>query len=465
MTDTSKPEASKEDAKAEDKKDDVDETTAVVAAQVATQLATPVAQSVAEKTTTNEEEAGVTKTETVAQACEATAPKATADSAVTPVAAIKDEPASEAIKPVQALESEAKDVREKRTNPSETRGDQRNEGNEAAPTVASKTDKTAEVEKPCAKSQEAETGHPSANVEKSAEVSATDGNSTGDRHQDRGERLRDRLSDRTSDVAASDKPQAVTDSGALSIDSSSLITPVVAPEAVAVPTATAAVETIAATVAASAAVAVSEVSSANATGTPGSKLDGKVAASSIGSTGTLGTMDDASSASTMEKASKSRQSEIADRARLIHRISKAFQKLGIDGGQVRLKMHPDDLGTVQLDMKVTGIKVNATVTADSDEAARLLQEHLPDLRQRLESQGLTVDRLQVEQRTDSGSSSFSNQQSFQQQYSAYEEASRRQNQRNNYLPGVLAATAARAGGTSLNSAATTSLGSRTSNPA
>jgi len=89
------------------------------------------------------------------------------------------------------------------------------------------------------------------------------------------------------------------------------------------------------------------------------------------------------------------RTDIADRARLIHRISKAFTKMGVDGGQIRMKMHPETLGGVLLEMRVRGRNVEATVTADNEAARGLLQQQLSELRQRLESQGMTVQRLEV----------------------------------------------------------------------
>jgi flagellar hook-length control protein FliK len=94
------------------------------------------------------------------------------------------------------------------------------------------------------------------------------------------------------------------------------------------------------------------------------------------------------------------RTDIADRARLIHRISKAFTKMGVDGGQIRMKMHPETLGGVLLEMRVRGRNVEATVTADNEAARGLLQQQLSELRQRLESQGMTVQRLEVALRND-----------------------------------------------------------------
>jgi len=111
-----------------------------------------------------------------------------------------------------------------------------------------------------------------------------------------------------------------------------------------------------------------------------------------------GRSGDRSAARTDENLSRT---DIADRARLIHRISKAFTKMGTDGGQIRMKMHPETLGGVLLEMRVRGRNVEATVTADNEAARGVLQQQLSELRQRLESQGMTVQRLEVALRDDS----------------------------------------------------------------
>lgn len=121
----------------------------------------------------------------------------------------------------------------------------------------------------------------------------------------------------------------------------------------------------------------------------------------------------------------SRRTDIADRARLVHRIAKAFQKMGIDSGQVRLKMHPDELGGVQIEMQVTGRSVKAKVIADGEDARQLLRDSMPELRQRLESQGLTVERLDVELRSENERSSLMNQNQQQQNQRSHDEAASR----------------------------------------
>lgn len=91
---------------------------------------------------------------------------------------------------------------------------------------------------------------------------------------------------------------------------------------------------------------------------------------------------------------------IADRIRLVQRVANAFQRLGMDGGQVRIRLHPAELGSVRLDLQIQGKRLNARVTAETEAARGVLREHLPDLRQRLVEQGIQVERIDVELETE-----------------------------------------------------------------
>lgn len=94
----------------------------------------------------------------------------------------------------------------------------------------------------------------------------------------------------------------------------------------------------------------------------------------------------------------------ADRAILIQRISKAFQRLSVDGGQLRIRLHPEHLGSVQLQMTIQGRDVSARIIAESDAARAVLTEHLPELRQRLMDSGLQVQNLEIQKETGSATS-------------------------------------------------------------
>ncbi len=96
------------------------------------------------------------------------------------------------------------------------------------------------------------------------------------------------------------------------------------------------------------------------------------------------------------KSADNRASEAVNRAKLIQRVSKAFQHLGPEGGVVRLRLAPAELGTVRVEMRIAGRQLNARVVAETEAASSILREHLTDLRQRLESFGMQVERIDIE---------------------------------------------------------------------
>ena len=113
--------------------------------------------------------------------------------------------------------------------------------------------------------------------------------------------------------------------------------------------------------------------------------------------------------SALDKAGMNPRSEMLARVKLISRVSKAFQHLGREGGLVRLRLAPAELGTVQVEMQVRQHQVRARVVAETEAAAAALREHLPDLRARLESLGMQVERLEVEtESSEKGSQSDGN---------------------------------------------------------
>ncbi len=115
-------------------------------------------------------------------------------------------------------------------------------------------------------------------------------------------------------------------------------------------------------------------------------------------------IDSARAAAKAETATKAKHSSATDsskadmlsRIKLIQRVSKAFQHLGADGGVVRLRLAPAELGTVRIEMRISQKKVEARVVADTEAASAALREHLPELRARLESFGMNVERIEVE---------------------------------------------------------------------
>ncbi|KAA1260221.1 flagellar hook-length control protein [Rubripirellula obstinata] len=101
------------------------------------------------------------------------------------------------------------------------------------------------------------------------------------------------------------------------------------------------------------------------------------------------------------------QAETLNRIKLVQRVSRAFQHLGPDGGVVRLRLAPVELGTVRVEMQIQQKKVNARVVAETEAASSALREHLPELRARLEAHGMQIESLEVDtQSSDSDSSAL-----------------------------------------------------------
>lgn len=95
------------------------------------------------------------------------------------------------------------------------------------------------------------------------------------------------------------------------------------------------------------------------------------------------------------------------RAKLVQRVSRGFQHIGRDGGQIRLRLSPDHLGSVALDLEVQSGRLNGQVVTQSEAASRLIQEHLPELRAKLESQGIKLESIEVLTESETGRSSDS----------------------------------------------------------
>ncbi len=66
------------------------------------------------------------------------------------------------------------------------------------------------------------------------------------------------------------------------------------------------------------------------------------------------------------------------------------------GGTVTLRLSPPDLGSLRIDVRLDGATVRAQFQASTPAAASMLHQNMAALRHALESQGLTVDNLQVQ---------------------------------------------------------------------
>jgi len=85
-----------------------------------------------------------------------------------------------------------------------------------------------------------------------------------------------------------------------------------------------------------------------------------------------------------------------NRARFVHRVANAFRALADRHGPVRLKLYPPELGSLRLEIHVRDGALSARAEAETSTTRNLLLDHLPLLRERLASQGVKIERFDVD---------------------------------------------------------------------
>ncbi len=81
----------------------------------------------------------------------------------------------------------------------------------------------------------------------------------------------------------------------------------------------------------------------------------------------------------------------------VARIARGLQTaLAQRGGTLSLRLTPQDMGTVRIDLSVQNGVVSASLTAEHEAVRNLLGQDLGQLKSALESRGLTVGRLEVQ---------------------------------------------------------------------
>lgn len=112
----------------------------------------------------------------------------------------------------------------------------------------------------------------------------------------------------------------------------------------------------------------------------------------ISTTATTPTVD-ASRLAQAQSATTLGDNDSLNTARLTRGLANAVQQRG---GAVTLRLTPPEMGTVRIQMQITGTNVSATFHAESASAQTLLTTQLAQLRTALESKGMSVDRLSVQ---------------------------------------------------------------------
>ena len=107
------------------------------------------------------------------------------------------------------------------------------------------------------------------------------------------------------------------------------------------------------------------------------------------------TKEPANAPSATQSAAGSGASEV-DRVRFLQRVSSAFQAADEQGGQIRLRLSPPELGSMRLELSVRNGMMTAHVQTETDAARNMLLDHLPQLRDRLAEHNIKIDHFNVE---------------------------------------------------------------------
>lgn len=102
---------------------------------------------------------------------------------------------------------------------------------------------------------------------------------------------------------------------------------------------------------------------------------------------------DATRVAQAQSAITSGDNDSLNTARLTRGLANAVQQRG---GAVTLRLTPPEMGTVRIQMQITGTNVSASFHAESASAQTLLTTQLAQLRTALESKGMNVERLSVQ---------------------------------------------------------------------
>lgn len=217
------------------------------------------------------------------------------------------------------------------------------------------------------------------------------------------------------------------ESSKLSKRQSSEATPVANPAASAASDVAAATAVQAAQVATNAAVVVDAAAASIAAQTGAKPADAAAATNSAATLGDKGDQDakgplgSGATRAAGTGAQKSREPgqssnlNQADRVRFVQRVSRAFQTMGAEGGQLRIRLSPAELGSLKLEVTLKDGVLSAKMETETAAARQAVLDNLPQLRDRLAEQGIKIERFDVDLMNQSGGGGFAGDQPQQQQ--------------------------------------------------
>jgi len=95
-----------------------------------------------------------------------------------------------------------------------------------------------------------------------------------------------------------------------------------------------------------------------------------------------------------------------ERVRVIQRIARSFNRISSEGGTINLRLHPEHLGSVSVQVRLEGRSLSARLSTETTAARDAIMQDLPALRQRLADQGFDVTKFQVDVAGNGADASF-----------------------------------------------------------
>jgi len=88
--------------------------------------------------------------------------------------------------------------------------------------------------------------------------------------------------------------------------------------------------------------------------------------------------------------------------KLVQRVLRGLEQLGNGGGQVKLRLHPPELGSLQLTLRMEGGQMFARMEVQNTVARDALLNNVQTLRDRLAEQGMKIESFEVQVSTEAG---------------------------------------------------------------
>ena len=109
-----------------------------------------------------------------------------------------------------------------------------------------------------------------------------------------------------------------------------------------------------------------------------------------------GNLQASASDGTGQQSEEAAKSDAADRARFVQRVAQAFESAADRAGQVRLRLHPPELGSLRLDLTVRNGLMNARLETETESARNMLLQELPALKERLAEHQIKVESFDIQ---------------------------------------------------------------------